>query len=126
MHEQTHRPTSQESVSTYEAITAFIDTHLEEPLSLDRIAQEFYLNKYYIAHLFQQSVGLSIHRYITKKRLAACAAAIRSGAKVTEVCRTYGFGDYTSFYRAFRAEYGMSPSEYREISASVEAESKEH
>ena len=126
VHEQTHRPTSQESVSTYEAITAFIDTHLEEPLSLDRIAQEFYLNKYYIAHLFQQSVGLSIHRYITKKRLAACAAAIRSGAKITEVCRTYGFGDYTSFYRAFRAEYGMSPSEYREISASVEAESKEH
>ena len=123
-HEQTHRPTKKESVSTYEAITAFIDTHLEEPLSLDRIAQEFYLSKYYISHLFQQSVGLSVHRYLSKKRLAACAAAIRSGAKVTEVCRTYGFGDYTGFYRAFRKEYGMSPSDYREIGASAETESK--
>lgn len=124
VHEKTHRPTQKESVSTYEAITAFIDTHLEESLSLDRIAQEFYLSKYYIAHLFQRSVGLSIHRYLSKKRLAACAAAIRSGAKIAEICRTYGFGDYSGFYRAFRKEYGMSPSGYLEIAASAEGESK--
>ena len=119
VYEQTHRPSKKESVSTYAAIAAYIDTHLEEDLSLDRLAQEFYLSKYYISHLFPDSVGLSVHQYITKKRLAACAAAIQSGEKSTEVCLTYGFGDYSSFYRAFQKEYGMSPSAYREIRSSA-------
>ena len=113
VYEQAHRPAQGGSVSTYAAVTAFIDTHLEEELSLDRLAQEFYLSKYYIAHLFQSSVGMTVHRYITKKRLAACAAAIQSGAKIIEVYLTYGFTDYSAFYRAFQKEYGMSPSAYR-------------
>ena len=117
IHEQTHGLTGKESVSKYEAITAFLDAHLEEDLSLDRIAREFYLSKFYIAHLFQDSVGLSVHQYILKKRLAACAAAIRSGAKATEVCQLYGFREYSSFYRAFLKEYGLSPSDYRELSS---------
>ena len=111
--EQAQRPAQRGSASTYAALTAFIDTHLEEDLSLDRLAQEFYLSKYYIAHLFQDSVGLTVHRYITKKRLAACAVAIESGAKITELCLTYGFTDYSAFYRAFQKEFGMSPSAYR-------------
>ena len=115
VHEQAQTGARQESVSKYEAITAFIDTHLEEPLSLERIAGEFYLSKYYVAHLFQESVGLSVHQYITKKRLAACAAAIRSGAKITELYLRYGFGDYSSFYRVFQKEFGLSPSAYQEL-----------
>lgn len=114
VYEQTHRPSKKESVSAYAAITAYIDTHLEEDLSLDRLAQEFFLSKFYIAHLFRDSVGLSVHQLILKKRLAACCGAIQSGEKVGEVYLTYGFRDYSSFYRAFRKEYGTSPSDYRE------------
>lgn len=114
LHEQTDKRSHQETVSKYEAITAFIDAHLEEDLSLDRLAREFFLSKYYIAHLFQNSVGLSVHQYVIKKRLAACRGAIQSGAKVSEAALAYGFRDYSSFYRAFRKECGMSPSECRE------------
>ena len=34
--------------------------------------------------------------------------------KISEVCLTYGFKDYPSFFRAFRKGFGMSPKEYRE------------
>ena len=122
VYEQSRRPTPRESASTYEAITAFIDTHLEEELSLQRIAGEFYLSKYYISHLFRDSVGVSVHQYITKKRLSACANSILVGAKVSEICRAYGFGDYSAFYRAFRKEFGTSPSDYREVHGAGEAE----
>lgn len=115
IYEQSDKRSRLETVSKYEAITAFIDAHLEEDLSLDRLAREFFLSKYYIAHLFQDSVGLSVHQYVIKKRLAACCGAIQSGAKVSEVYLTYGFRDYSSFYRAFQKAYAMSPSAYREL-----------
>ena len=109
----------------YESIVRFIDTHLEENLSLDRLAGEFFLSKYYIAHLFQETTGLSIHQYITKKRLQTCLGIIRSGASVTEAYSRCGFGDYSSFYRAFKKVYGMSPAQYREKSLLHETGSRQ-
>ena len=113
--ERTHPSSQQENVSHYEAITAYIDVHLEEPLTLERIASELYLSKFYIAHLFQERTGLSLHQYLIKKRLAACCAAIRGGENATNAAERCGFSEYSSFYRAFRKEYGMSPSEYAEM-----------
>lgn len=115
VYERTHPGGPKENRSTYAAITGFIDTHLEEDLTLDRLSREFYISKYYIAHLFQDSTGLSVHQYITKKRLAACCAAIQSGTAISAAYRMCGFRDYSSFYRAFQKEYGMPPSKYREI-----------
>ena len=103
-----------ETPGIYESIVRFIDMHLEENLSLDRLAGEFYLSKYYIAHLFQETTGLSIHQYITKKRLQLCLGTIRDGASVTEAYSRCGFGDYSSFYRAFKKEYGLSPAQYQQ------------
>lgn len=115
VHEQEQRRNKKEQLSRYQAITRYVDEHLDEPLSLDALAKEFYLSKYYLVHLFRENTGLSLHQYILKKRLAACCDAIQGGAAVGEVCRQWGFGDYSAFYRAFRKEYGMSPTAYLEL-----------
>lgn len=95
-------------------ITLFIDEHLAEDLSLDVLANHVCLSKYYIAHYFKDSLGISIHQYITKKRLQSCSEAIAAGSDITRTFDEYGFRDYSSFYRMFRKEYGMSPREYQE------------
>lgn len=95
-------------------IALFIEEHLEEDLSLARLSKEFYASRYYIAHLFKDSLGMSVHQYITKKRLARCRQAIVGAKSITEVYEAFGFGDYSSFYRAFKKEYGVSPKDYRD------------
>lgn len=109
-------PRSQrEELDLYQQITEYIEEHLDENLSLETLAEEFYVSKYHIAHVFKDHLGISIHQYITKKRLALCREAILGKAGITEVYQTFGFGDYSSFYRAFKKEYGISPKDYRDM-----------
>ena len=100
----------------YEKVLDYIDLHLEEDLTLDRLSELFYVSKYYLAHNFKDRLGFSLHQYIIKKRLAACRDAILMNEKISEVCLRYGFNDYTVFYKAFRKEFGVSPKEYKEAS----------
>ena len=99
----------------YRQIMEYIEEHIETDLSLERIAAEFYVSKYHIAHVFKDNTGLSIHQFITKKRLGLCRDAIQSKMSITEAYQMFGFGDYSSFYRAFKKEYGISPKDFRDM-----------
>ncbi len=113
--EQLH-PESQSTPETlYESVADYIENHLEDNLSLEKLAQEFYVSKFHISHVFKDYYGISIHRYITKKRLQACREAIESGGRISELCRRFGFGDYSSFYRSFKKEFGISPKDCQDM-----------
>lgn len=116
IYEQHHEKNTKEQQKLYESLVYYIEDHLNEDLSLDVLEQKFFVNKYYIAHVFKDNIGISLHQYVRKKRLEACKDAIRGGQKITEVYLFFGFKDYSSFYRAFKSEFGVSPKEYAESS----------
>lgn len=117
IYEQQHPQSPSEQLSLYQNVLQYIEGHLEEDLSLDQLAQTFFVSKYHIAHIFKDNLGLSIHQYIMKKRLAACRDAIVGHTVISEAYLSYGFKDYSSFYRAFKREYGLSPKEYQNLYA---------
>lgn len=92
----------------------YINNHLDEDLSLETLAAFFYVSKYHISHVFKENMGISLHQYILKKRLQASKNGILSGTPFSQIIYQYGFHDYTSFYRAFKKEFGLSPTEFKE------------
>jgi len=98
----------------YQTLILYIETHIDEDLSLDALAAQFHISKFHISHIFTEINGLPLHKYITKKRLDMCRGAILSGQDISAVSETYGFSDYSVFYRAFVKEYGISPKKYRD------------
>lgn len=104
-------------------VVDYITAHYGEALSLESLADQFYISKYHLSHEFNRQVGTSVHRYILKKRLLIARDLLAQGKKPSEVWNPCGFGDYTGFYRAFKAEYGTSPREYAQSVLSRSAES---
>lgn len=89
-----------------------IEHHLDQDLSLDTMAQQFYISKYYLSKLFKAYTGSTIHEYIIFKRMAAAKRYLSEGCNVTEACSKSGFTDYTSFLRLFKKKFGMLPKDY--------------
>lgn len=90
----------------------YVNLHYGEQLSLDMLAERFFVSKYHLSHEFNRQVGTSIYRYIQKKRLLIARQLMAQGKRPNEVYSACGFGDYAGFYRAFKAEYGTGPREY--------------
>lgn len=93
-------------------VLAYIAGHYDEKLSLQELADRFYVSKYYLSHAFSAKVGTGIHRYIVLKRLLAAREQIAAGTSPGEACSNCGFQDYANFYRAFKTEYGVSPKAF--------------
>ena len=81
----------------YQNLIYYIEEHLEEELSLEKLAGAFFVSRYYVAHVFKEQAGISVHQYILKKRMQASREAILGGENISQVYERFGFRDYSSF-----------------------------
>lgn len=95
-----------------EQVSAYIDHHIGEKITVDMIAEEAHMSKYYFLRKFKELTGVTVHSFIVNKRLLVACKALREGKSVTESVTMSGFSDYTSFLRNFRETFGVAPGKY--------------
>ncbi len=94
-------------------VLSYINEHLTEELSVERLAEQVYLSRYHFMRLFKAQTGSSVHAYVRQKRLLSAARLIREGTPAGKAAADSGFGDYSAFHRAFRESFGISPGELK-------------
>jgi YesN/AraC family two-component response regulator len=93
-------------------ILEYINQHLNECLSLDKLSGVFYLNKYYLSHIFKNSTGFSVNEYIINRRILKSRELLKQNNSVSKVSEMVGFNNYCHFIRTFKKLVGMSPKQY--------------
>ena len=96
-------------------ITAYINEHLFEKLTVESIANHFFLSVSQVERIFKKATHASVWQYVNAKRLAAARVKIESGISAYTACEECAFGDYSSFYRAYIKAYGEGPGTFKKI-----------
>lgn len=96
-----------------EEILQYIAAHLQEDLSVEQLSGNFYISRYYLMHRFKEVTGYTVHQYINQKRLLYAGELIRQGLPVMKAAEQAGFTEYSTFLRAFRNTFHVSPREFR-------------
>ncbi len=95
------------------AALSYINEHLAEELTVEALAEGVYLSKYHFMRLFRADTGSTVHGYIRQKRLMYASRLIREGVPANKAAVDSGFADYSSFHRAFRELFGISPGQLK-------------
>ena len=99
--------------SKIEEALSYINEHLSEELTVDRLAEKVYLSKYHFMRLFKENTGNTVHAYIRQKRLLYAARLIREGVNANKAAADAGFSDYSTVHRAFKESFSVSPGELK-------------
>ena len=95
-------------------VVAYINNHLDETLDLKTLANEAALSDFHFHRIFKALKGEAIGGYITRLRLEATARLLRYTAlTIEEIAFNIGYETPASLSKAFKKQYGISPTEYR-------------
>lgn len=109
------RPATLDSYQTrLERVLAYIHSHLDEPLTMERLADIACLSPFHFHRIFSAFLGETINAHVRRIRLEQAALRITdTGESMTEVALSVGYETPAAFTRAFRGLFGISPSAYR-------------
>ncbi len=110
------RSADQGSLESQEALLRtvlnYIERHITESISLRGLCEHFFISRSRLSKLFSDELGLGPAAYIRKKRFYLMRQALETGRSIRQVLEQFQITNYSSFYRGFKAEFGLGPKEF--------------
>jgi len=106
---------SEEKTSTHplvDEISGYIDAHISDPITVEDLANVVHMSKYHFLRKFKDITGVTVHTFITNKRLIKACEMLKNGKNITQAYQSCGFSDYSAFLRNFKKTFGVSPGKY--------------
>lgn len=94
-------------------VIRYLTEHFREPLRLDDLAARFFISKSYLNRHFKAYTNATVYAYLMALRITHARRMLREGATAAEAGRECGFSDYSTFYKAFKAQTGITPQEFK-------------
>ncbi len=93
---------------------AFIEDELAGDLCVDKLARASFISRYHLSRVFAAATGYSLSSYVRLRRLTEAARLLRQSKRgILEIALAVGYDSHAVFSRVFRAEFGVSPSDFR-------------
>ena len=100
-------------------VTLYIREHINEPLDRETLAEVAGFSVPHFHRIFIANTGESAVSYVRRMRLERAGHKLRMGAvDITEVALAAGYDSHAAFGKAFKQQFGLSPSEFRQLSCS--------
>ncbi len=99
-------------------ILAYINQNIAHPITIEQLAEHFYLSESYICRIFKAATSTTINKYITARRISIAKSLLNEGVSVSQAYELSGFSDYSNFFKAFTKAVGVSPKKYANLAVS--------
>ena len=112
----TDTQSSQDYCERINAVKRYIREHIDEPLNREVLATVAGFSVSHFHRIFTAQIGENIAAYVRRVRLERAGRKLRMGAvDITEVALAAGYDTHAAFGKAFKQQFGLSPSEFRQL-----------
>lgn len=102
------------------AVRKYIDLHFKEALTLDMLAEEAHMNKFYLSHAFKREYGVSPINYMITRRIEESKYLLaETDLSLSRIAQLLGFSSLSYFSQVFRRSQGISPMDYRQSTKNI-------
>ena len=102
------------------AVRKYIDLHFKEALTLDMLAEEAHMNKFYLSHAFKREYGASPINYMITRRIEESKyLLVETDLSLSRIAQLLGFSSLSYFSQVFRRSQGISPMDYRQSTKNI-------
>ena len=116
-------PSETSAVSTNRqcaAVRRYIDLHFKEALTLEQLAEEGHMNKFYLSHAFKREYGVSPINYMISRRIEESKYLLaETDLSMSQIAQLLGFSSLSYFSQVFHRTQNISPKEYRQSQKSM-------